>query len=82
MVRVYYRADNWRRLERARELATRLGCTPTQVALAWVLHQPFPTFALIGPRSLSELDDALGATAVTLSPAEVAWLNLEAADPA
>jgi 1-deoxyxylulose-5-phosphate synthase len=81
MVRVYYRDDNWRRLERARALADRRGCTPTQVALAWVLHQPFPTFALIGPRSPAELDDALGATAVTLTPAEVAWLNLEAADP-
>jgi aryl-alcohol dehydrogenase-like predicted oxidoreductase len=78
MVRVYYREDNWRRLERARELAGRLGCTPTQVALAWVLHQPFPTYALIGPRSRAELDDALGALDLTLTPEQVAWLNLEA----
>jgi aryl-alcohol dehydrogenase-like predicted oxidoreductase len=78
MVRVYYRPDNWQRLARARELATRLGCTPTQVALAWVLAQPFPTFALIGPRSRAELDDSLGALDVTLTPEQVAWLNLEA----
>lgn len=77
MVRVYYRPDNWRRLERARELAARRGCTPTQVALAWVLHQPFPTFAIIGPRAESELADCLGALAVSLTPDEVAWLNLE-----
>jgi aryl-alcohol dehydrogenase-like predicted oxidoreductase len=77
MVRVYYREENWRRLDRARELAAALGCTPTQVALAWVLHQPFPTFALIGPQSVAELDDSLGALAVTLTPEQVAWLNLE-----
>jgi aryl-alcohol dehydrogenase-like predicted oxidoreductase len=82
VARVYYREDNWRRLERARELSRRRGCTPTQVALAWVLHQPFPTFALIGPANVAELDDSLGATAVSLTPAEVAWLNLEAEEPA
>ncbi|MCC6628706.1 MAG: aldo/keto reductase [Chloroflexi bacterium] len=77
MVRVYYTADNWQRLERVRALAARLGCTPTQVALAWVLCQPFPTFALIGPRSRAELDDCLGALDITLAPADLAWLNLE-----
>lgn len=76
VARVYNRPDNWERLRRAREVAARLGCTPTQVALAWVLHQPFPTFALIGPRSLEELEDCLGALAVRLTADEVAWLNL------
>ena len=77
MVRVYYRDDNWQRLERARALARRLDCTPTQVALAWVLHQPLPTFAIVGPRRLAELDDCLGALRLRLTPADVAWLNLE-----
>lgn len=77
MVRVYYRPDNWERLARGREVAERHGCTPTQVALAWVLHQPLPVFALIGPRTTDELDDCLGALEVALTPDEVAWLNLE-----
>ncbi len=77
VARVYYREDNWERLRRAREIAVRLGATPTQVALAWVLHQPFPTFALIGPRAESELLDCLNALEVRLTPADVAWLNLE-----
>ncbi|MBI2941041.1 MAG: aldo/keto reductase [Chloroflexi bacterium] len=76
VARVYDRPDNWERLRRARELATRHGCTPTQVALAWVLHQPLNLFALIGPRTLSELADCLGALGVRLSPEEVDWLNL------
>lgn len=77
VARVYYREDNWERLRRARDLAARRGATPTQVALAWVLHQPIPTFALIGPRTVDELRDCLGALAVSLTPEEVSWLNLE-----
>ena len=48
-----------------------------QIALAYVLSQPFPTFALIGPRQLSETRTSLPALDVTLSPDELAWLNLE-----
>ncbi|HLG50747.1 MAG TPA: aldo/keto reductase [Chloroflexota bacterium] len=77
MVRVYYRADNWERLRRVREVAARHNTTPTRVALAWVLHHPLQPFALIGPRTPAELDDCLGALAVRLTPDEVAWLNLE-----
>src|SRR6185295_16093188 len=47
--RVYETADNRERLRRTRALATRRGATASQVALAWVLHQPFPTYALVGP---------------------------------
>jgi 1-deoxyxylulose-5-phosphate synthase len=79
VARVYYRAENWERLRRVRELAEQKGATPTQVALAWVLHQPLNVFALIGPRSLPELDDCLGALAVELTPDEAAWLQLDPA---
>jgi aryl-alcohol dehydrogenase-like predicted oxidoreductase len=66
-------------LRRARELAARKGCSPTQLALAWVLHQPFPTFPLVGPVTVPQLEDCLGALAVELRPDEAAWLNLERA---
>jgi aryl-alcohol dehydrogenase-like predicted oxidoreductase len=74
---VYDRPDNWERLRRAKELAARYGVSSNQVALAWVLHQPIPTFAAIGPVQVSELDDCLGALDVPLTDADVAWLNLE-----
>lgn len=77
-VRVYYADDNWERLRRARELAAQKGRTPIQVALAWVLAQPFPTFPLIGPRTVDELRDSAAALEVQLTPEEVAWLDLEA----
>jgi aryl-alcohol dehydrogenase-like predicted oxidoreductase len=77
VIRTYYSADNWERYRRADELAELKGCTLRQVALAWVLHSPLDVFALIGPATIAELDDCLGALDVELTPAEVAWLNLE-----
>ncbi|HEU4754038.1 MAG TPA: aldo/keto reductase, partial [Armatimonadota bacterium] len=42
MNRVYGSPENWERLRRAQELGERRGFSATQVALAWVLHLPFP----------------------------------------
>jgi 1-deoxyxylulose-5-phosphate synthase len=77
VIRTYYSDANWERYRRADELAELKGCTLRQVALAWVLHSPLDVFALIGPATVPELDDCLGALDVELTPYEVAWLNLE-----
>lgn len=77
VTRTFYSAGNWERLRRARELAQRKGTTPTRIALAWVLRQPFPTFPLIGPLTLAELQDSLAALQVALSPAEAQWLHMD-----
>ena len=77
MVRVYYDDANWERLRRARLLAERHDCSPTRIALAWVLAQPLPTFPLIGPLTLDELHDSVAALEIRLGPEETAWLNLE-----
>ena len=34
---------NWGRLERANELASQLQCSANQIALAYLIAQPFPT---------------------------------------
>jgi aryl-alcohol dehydrogenase-like predicted oxidoreductase len=78
LVRCWYSEDNFKRLDRAKELARKKGCLPINIALAYVLHQPFPSFPLIGPRTLAETRSSLKALDVTLTPEEVAWLNLEA----
>ncbi len=54
LVRCWYRDDNFKRLARVNEMAKKHNTLPISIALAYVLHQPFPTFALIGPRQLSE----------------------------
>ncbi|MFL6125994.1 aldo/keto reductase [Actinophytocola sp.] len=75
LVRCYYSDTNFARLARAEELAASLGVPTTAVALAYVLHQPFPTFPLIGPRTLAETHGSLRALDVTLTPEQVAWLE-------
>jgi aryl-alcohol dehydrogenase-like predicted oxidoreductase len=76
-VRCWYSEDNFRRLERVNELATKRKVLPLAVALAYVLCQPFPTFPLIGPRLLSETHTSLQALDIELTSEEVRWLNLE-----
>ncbi|MBI3958681.1 MAG: aldo/keto reductase [Chloroflexi bacterium] len=80
IVRTWFNEDNFRRRERARELAAQKGATPNQIALAYVLCQPFPTFALIGPQTIDELRDSLPALGMALTPGEMRWLNLETSD--
>jgi aryl-alcohol dehydrogenase-like predicted oxidoreductase len=68
---------NEARRGRARELAGERGTTPIVVALAYVLRQASPVLAVVGPRSEAHLDELIGAAALPLSPAELAWLRGE-----
>ena len=77
LVHCWYAEDNFKRLARAKELARKRNVLPIQIALAYVLCQPFPTFPLIGPRLLSETRTSLPALDLSLTPGELAWLNLE-----
>jgi len=77
MVRVWHNEGNFQRLERAQELAKKKGTTATQIALAYVLCQPFPTFALIGPRTIEEMRTSALGLEVELTAEEMRWLNLE-----
>ncbi len=76
LVRCYYSDDNFERLRRAEELGATLGVAATAIALAYVLHQPFPTFPLIGPRSIAETASSMAGLGVELSPEQVSWLDL------
>jgi aryl-alcohol dehydrogenase-like predicted oxidoreductase/predicted dehydrogenase len=75
LARCWYSPGNFERLARAKELAKGKGVSAINVALAWVLHQAFPTFALIGPRTLNELASSLAALDVRLTAEEVKWLD-------
>ena len=74
--------DNAERRTRAFALAEQKGVEPVAVAAAWVLGQPFESFAVIGPRTPTETRTSVASLAVTLTPGEMAWLNLEADSPA
>ena len=59
------------RMARATALAAEQGGTPGQIALAWLLHQSFPVFPILGTRDLNHLREDLGAAHVSLAPHHV-----------
>ncbi len=65
---------NRQRRDRARGLGRELGLTANQIALAWVLNQPFPTRAVIGVRTVAQLEEAVAVADLRLSVEQVRWL--------
>lgn len=78
LVRVFYSDENWERLERAKQLAAEKGVSAIQIALAYVLNQPFPTCALIGAQSIEELHSCDAGSLIALTKEEMEWLDLAA----
>ncbi len=76
-VTAYCREPNFQRLDRATELANEKGVAVAQIAVAWILRQPYEIFALIGPRTTEELRSNVRALEIELTDAEADWLNLE-----
>jgi len=48
-------------------LAEAKGCTVSQLALAWCIHQPGITSPILGPRTMDHLEDNLGALDVAVT---------------
>ena len=53
-------------------LAQQAGCSPAQLALAWLLHKAPHIIPIPGTTSVAHLMDDLGAAALTLSPETIA----------
>jgi aryl-alcohol dehydrogenase-like predicted oxidoreductase len=79
MIKVYGTNENFERFSRAKELGEKKGgYTAVEVALAWLLHKPFPIVPVVGPRTQEELASCVKATSLKFTEAEIKWLNLEA----
>jgi aryl-alcohol dehydrogenase-like predicted oxidoreductase len=50
------------------QMATQKGCTPAQLALAWLLHQGEDVVPIPGTKRVKYLEENLGALDVTLTP--------------
>ena len=59
------------------EIADRMGCTSSQVALAWLIQMPGTVIPIIGCSKISQLEDNLGALDVNLSDED--WQKLDKA---
>jgi len=79
-VRAYCCDENFQRLQRAEQLADQKGLSVAQIALAYVLAQPFNVFPIVGAATPSEIDSNLAALDVRLTESECAWLDLRSED--
>lgn len=62
-------------IERYEQLCTELGVAPALAALRWLLQREGVTAPIIGPRTLEQLDQALGVLDIELDEAAVARLD-------
>ena len=69
-------SDNRIRRQRAEDLAKDLNVTAQNIATAWTLNQPFPSFSLIGPRKIEEINSSLPSLDIQLTKDKINWLNL------
>lgn len=75
-VHAYCYEDNFKRLDRAQEIARQRGLTAAQVALAYVFNQPLNVFALVGCNTVAEFAENLAASEIKLTPEELAQLEV------
>jgi aryl-alcohol dehydrogenase-like predicted oxidoreductase len=57
------------------ELAASKGCTIPQLVLAWTIAQPAITSAIIGPRTLEQAQDNIGAVSVQITAEDMARID-------
>jgi aryl-alcohol dehydrogenase-like predicted oxidoreductase len=75
--RTYVSAANFARLDRARELAARHDRPANDIALAYLLSQPFPVYALVGCRTVEQVRSSCAASDLRLSAEEIAYLETD-----
>ncbi len=63
------------RLRRAITLGEAYGATPNQIALAYLLAQPFPVYPIIGTGNPDRVREAMDALSITLRANECAFLT-------
>jgi aryl-alcohol dehydrogenase-like predicted oxidoreductase len=72
---LYYQDSDFKIVDRVTELAKRRGVSNAQIALAWLLHQPGITAPIIGASKMYQLEEAIKALDLKLSPEELKSLE-------
>lgn len=76
-IRSYCHESNFQRLDRAKELAEKMGLTVPQISLAYILSHPLNIFALTGCFSKEEFKSNIKVFSFKLDPEHLAWLDLK-----
>lgn len=72
----------WKCVEAMREIGrAHGGASAARVALAWLLAKPHVMSVIIGAKTITQLDDNLAATEMTLSDGELSYLDSVSALP-
>ncbi len=61
--------------DRVVEVAEKLGHTPAQIAVAWLLNKPGITAPVVGVSKISQLDQLVAATKITLDESDIIYLE-------
>ena len=73
-----FQGENFQRnldlVERIREIATQKGCTPSQLALAWLLAQGEDIVPIPGTKRRAYLEENVGALGITLTENDLAQI--------
>jgi 1-deoxyxylulose-5-phosphate synthase len=72
---LYYRETDFDVVDRVLELAAQRNVKPAQIALAWMLSKPAVSAPIIGASKLYQLEDAIGAVELKLTPEEIQRLE-------
>ncbi|KAL6976290.1 hypothetical protein U1Q18_025078 [Sarracenia purpurea var. burkii] len=67
--------NNKKIFDRVNEMATRKGCSPSQLALAWVHYQGNDVVPIPGTTKIENFNQNIGALSVKLTPEEMAELE-------
>lgn len=75
LVRTFYSEANFAKMDRAAQMAEKLGVTKADIALAYVTSQRFPAVALVGPGSAEHVAVCTRSADIPLSERDIAWLD-------
>ena len=71
-----YRSDmDFAIADRVIEIATDLGATPAQIAIAWLLSKPGVVSPVVGVSKIAQLDQLIEATTIELSDTNIEYLE-------
>ena len=73
--KLYYDDADFQVVDRVIELAKKRGVSPTQIALAWLLHQSGVTAPIIGASKMEHLEEAIASIELKLENEELAFLE-------
>lgn len=68
-------SQNLALVDRLRAVGKSYGKTPGEVAIAWTLHNPAVTAAIVGARNAKQVDGVVGAADLKLTEAEIATIE-------